>query len=158
MKRPTLIELLNKAVKQLEDKINELPIEHQIKVEIPTRLETLNLDTHFGKVFVIPIGGQLSKPDDPHAVLQRHDFGIGVIVGIRYQSDKPEPLFYVEYVLDALSGMEIENNREDGEYRTYSTNWEPYEEKWKANEWWYRILFILPCDYYEEEFGNQLIK
>jgi len=144
-----------KFKEKLDAEIKTLPSEHQRPVEIIHSLPQFRIPNAFGVYGIIPIGGDLTPPENPDVIIQKHDVAMGVIVGMRPILGHPMPYEYVEFALDALAGLYLENNRP--ERRVYPVRWEPMEERWENDEWWYRIIFNIPVDHYEKRFEEQLI-
>lgn len=138
----------------LREGIKELPVPHQRIVEQVESLNTFRIKDGFGIYGIIPIGGDFSNPVTPDSVIQNHDVAMGVIVGMRPILNQPRPFEYVQYAIDILTGLYIENNRP--ERLVYPVKWEPMDERWVNDEWWYRIIFNCPIDHYEKRFEEQL--
>jgi hypothetical protein len=139
----------------LEAEINKLPVPHRRPVEIIQSVNQFRITNSFGVYGIIPIGGDFTPPENPDAIIQNHDVAMGVIVGMRPILDHPRPVEYVEFAIDALTGLYLENNRP--ERRVSPAKWEPMEERWENDEWWYRIIFNGPIDHYEKRFEEQLL-
>lgn len=154
VKKKNIKELTQALKDKLETEVMTLPEAHRRVVEIPPTLDRYKLKNGFGAFLIVPIGGQFSKPKTEHAVIQDHDIEIAVVVVANYITDHPTPTDYVQFAIDALSGLEIENNRP--ERKVYPIMWEAVDDKQIDFEWWYKILFSVPADNYEKEFENQM--
>jgi hypothetical protein len=155
VKKIKLDDLTQKFIGTLRDEIKKLPQEQQRNVEEIVNINTFAIPNPFGVIGVIPVSGKLDKSKIESGILQDHDVGMGVIVAMRYVSGHPKPISYVEYVMDSMTGLYLENNRPDRQ--VYPLGWEPLEDKWQNGEWWYQITFVCPIDHYEKEFEKQLI-
>jgi hypothetical protein len=135
--------------------VKELPQEHQRKVQQVESLNAFRIPDAFGIFGIIPIGGDFTDPQEADYIIQKHDAAMGVIVAMRPILNHPRPFEYVELAIDALTGLYLENNRP--ERLVHPVKWEPLEERWTNDEWWYRIIFNCPIDHYEKKFEEQLL-
>jgi hypothetical protein len=140
---------------KLQAEVDKLPSQFQRPVEIIRSLNEFKIPNSFGVFGIIPIGGDFKASQNPSAIIQDHDLAMGVIVGMFPVLGHPSPDEYVEFVIDSLTGLYLENNRP--ERLVYPVRWEPIEERWENNEWWYRIIFNCPIDHYEKRFEEQLL-
>jgi hypothetical protein len=155
VKKVSIKDLAEKIKIELDTKMLELPELHRRHVDIIRSLNSFVIPNAFGIMGIIPIGGDFSVPKNPDAIIQNHDVAIGVIVGMFNVLGHPAPFEYVEWVIDSLTGLYLENNRP--ERLIYPARWEPMEERWENNEWWYRIIFNCPVDHYEKRFEEQFL-
>ncbi len=143
MQRVKIKDIMNLVKKKLEDGVKAFPQEHRRSVEIPVYLADYKLNNLFGVFLVIPLGGGFGDSKASNVILQNHDIQIGVLVGMRCIHSHPRPEEYVELAIRSLTGVEIEEiDRTDR--KIYPIKWEPVEELWKADEWWYKITFVVP--------------
>lgn len=155
VKKISFKEISERFKKELEAGIQKLPQQFQRPVDIVRSLNSFVIPNSLGIYGIIPIGGDFNAPQNPDAIIQKHDLAMGVIVGMFPVLDHPSPVEYVEYAIDALTGLYLDNNRP--ERLVYPVRWEPMEERWENNEWWYRIIFNCPIDHYEKRFEEQLL-
>jgi hypothetical protein len=129
----------------LETAIGSLPKKDQVIVEFPISVDNYVLNHSKGSYLVLYKGGNFSEPYSGNLVDQDRDIQMGVVAVIRKTSGDKEPEEHIDFIIDAISGYEIENNRE--EKRIYSL-----ADEWLKEEngiWWYMVIFKIPTDYLE---------
>lgn len=140
---------LNLAEQELKKRADTLTMRDQVKVEQTASFENIRINGPKGTLFVSYLGGS-HKPTDMrnNAVVTKRDMQIGVLAYVRYFDEGMKPADYVDFIYNALSGIEIENRRAEYERKLYPIDDKLIEE---ANgEWKYLIRIGVPTDFWEE--------
>ena len=154
------------AFRLFEEKLNEavakLDQRDQIGIERLTSLENYNLVHPRGVYALMFNGDQFTKDERVRSnnVFMKRDMLIGVVSIIRFfenpgvsiENYPMMPSEYTEIAIDALSGIEIENNRPEYERKIIPLRTELVDQEKEV--WKYLTTFSVPLDFIEKELKN----
>lgn len=142
---------LNLAEQLLISGVDKLDQPDKVKVEQPGSAKNYTLSHVRGALLILYGGSAYSKTDERNnAVLMKRDIVVSVIVWIRHYDKRMAACDYVDFVLDALTGAEIENTRPEYERKIYPIDDDLVEEK--NGEWQYIVRVGVPTDYVEQKY------
>lgn len=141
---------------KLEEEIGKLEQKYRIPVIYPRSLEKHVVNNAVGEMLIIYKGDAFSESKIAQGILQDRDMKIGIIPAIRfYETNKNEymtPEEWVEFVIDALSGIELDVNRPDR--FTRCEGGELLMEKEQV--WYYGVTLTAPVEYVEKQYRENL--
>lgn len=136
----------------LKDAVAQLPDREKVDVERPGTIEGYRLSHGRGSFLIVPGKGTLDNKEFPNTIIQDHDMMIYVYPVIKYISGRNEPADYVDFVMDTLTGVEIQpaEGSKRADRQMYATDWTVVKEE--HGEWWFLVGVVLPYSRFEKEY------
>jgi hypothetical protein len=133
---------------KLAEAVNALPESERIPVDFPKSVSEYKLNHPNAAYLIVYGGGQFNKAKSPGVIYQDRDIKIGVISVVRKQELGKQPEEYVEFAIEALSGLEIDefSGRADRKVYVESDEWIDEEQ----GIWRYIVTFIVPTEFLEK--------
>lgn len=151
------VEKISEALALIEAKLIEavglLDQSNRVAVEQTSSIDGMRISDPKGNIFVAYLSGK-HKPKDlrNNCILNDRDLVVGVFPFIRYFDNGMKPSDYVDFVNEALSGIEIENTRAEYQRKIYPIDDSLIEEN--NGEWKYMVRFGVPIDFIEKSLRN----
>jgi hypothetical protein len=143
---------------KLKEAVAELEQHDQVAVERLTSLESYNL-THPRGVYGLMFNGDQYTKDErikSNTLFMKRDMLIGVLSIIRFFENRGVsvenytmmPSEYAEIAINAVSGIEVQNNRPEYERKIIPLHTELVDQEKEV--WKYLTTFSVPLDYIEK--------
>lgn len=149
---PREINSIENAFDYFEDALNEgmalLDPEDRLGVKRASSLDpaTYTPDHPLGELLLAFPGDNFGSPENKQDVIQDRDLRLTVVSVIRWFSEKEKPEYYLDWIVDTISGLEVlRTNR--AEKKIHSVGSEFMAEKNKI--WWHLTTFNVPLKYFE---------
>lgn len=92
-------------VDKVKEKLEELPAEDRIVVERPPSIENYKLIHPIGAIIVLYAGSTSSESSSTNKIVQDKNYEFGIVLMCRNIPGKKPPEYYVQYIIDSLSGL-----------------------------------------------------
>jgi hypothetical protein len=132
----------------LDAKVLDLPVSQRIPTEFPVSIEEYILRHPLGTILIVYQGGSYKQKSAPGIVHQDRDMGFWVVPVIRHLEGKMTPEEWIDFVIDSLSGEEIEVERANR--KLSAANDEFIDEE--NGVWKYGITITVPELFIEKGF------
>jgi len=126
-----------------------LAVKDRVQIDMPATFSNFKFNHQRCHILVFYRGSGFAKSETTDIIKQDRDIEIGIMIGVRINQKSKDPEEYLEFVIDALSGQVVNDDRPDNMIYCLSDEYLDEESSDVTLIKWHGVTFAVPATYLE---------